>query len=227
MTGARALLLDYGGVLTPSVGRMFRDFERHHDLPKGTIFRAVAEAYGSGGDDSPIARLERGELPRPAFERELSAVLAAQGFEVPAEGLVDRLHGRMAPSGPLWDATRIAREAGIRTGIVSNSWGDGGYPADLMDAYFDTVVISAEVGLRKPDPAIWLLACDRLGLSPGECVFVDDLQRNLDVAAELGMATVLSDRDVERVLRDLSRALGVDVTAARRAPEDPASRQDP
>lgn len=218
MTRPAALLLDYGGVLTPSVGRMFRDFERLHELPKGTIFRAVGAAYGDGGADSAIARLERGELAREDFERELAASLAAEGHDVPAEGLIDRLHGRMRPRGRLWGAVRLARDAGIRTGLLSNSWGVGGYPTDLFDRYFDDVVISAAVGLRKPDEAIWRLACERLQVEPAECVFVDDLQRNLDVAAGLGMATVLSDTDVDGVLKRLSDALGVDVTGAEDLP---------
>lgn len=214
MTRPAALLLDYGGVLTPSVGRMFRDFEQSHELPKGTIFRAVGAAYGDGGSDSAIARLERGELAREDFERELAATLAAEGHDVPAEGLVHRLHGRMRPQGRLWGAVRLAREAGIRTGLLSNSWGVDGYPTDLFDRYFDDVVISAAVGLRKPDEAIWHLACERLEVDPAECVFVDDLQRNLDIAAGLGMRTVLSDADVDGVLQRLSDALGVDVTGA-------------
>jgi len=212
---ADALILDFGGVLTPSVGRMFRNFERTHDLPKGTIFEAVARAYGDGGDDSPIAQLERGELAVPVFERQLADSLSAAGHHVPADGLVERLHGRLAPSGPLWDAARIARAAGIRTGVLSNSWGVDTYPDALMERFFDDVVISAAVGLRKPDPAIWHLACDRLDVAPDRCVFVDDLQRNLDVASSLGMATVLSAGDMADVLARLSEALDVDVTGAR------------
>jgi putative hydrolase of the HAD superfamily len=212
---ADALILDFGGVLTPSVGRMFRDFERAHDLPKGTIFEAVARAYGDGGDDSPIARLERGELAVPDFERQLAGSLATAGHEVPADGLVERLHGRLEPSGPLWDATRIARDAGIRTGVLSNSWGVDSYPDGLMARFFDDVVISAAVGLRKPDPAIWQLACQRLDVAPERCVFVDDLQRNLDVASSLRMTTVLAAGNMADVLARLSDALGVDVTRAR------------
>jgi putative hydrolase of the HAD superfamily len=212
---ADALILDFGGVLTPSVGRMFRDFERAHGLPKGTIFEAVARAYGDGGDSSAIAQLERGEMAVPDFERQLADSLAAAGHEVPADGLVERLHGRLAPSGRLWDATLIARDAGIRTGVLSNSWGVDSYPEALMGRFFDDVVISAAVGLRKPDPAIWYLACDRLEASPDRCVFVDDLQRNLDVASSLGMATVLAAGDMTDVLVRLTDALGVDVTGAR------------
>lgn len=211
---AQGLVLDYGGVLTPSVGRMFRDFEQAHDLPRGTLFEVVAAAYGDGGDDSEIGRLERGELAVDEFEVHLAAALAERGYDVPSDGLAGRIHGQMVPAGRLWDATRIARRAGIRTALLSNSWGVDGYPSDLFDDHFDVVVISAAVGIRKPDPAIWHLTCERLGVGPGACVFVDDLERNLAVARSLGMVGILADADTDRVLADLTLALGVDVTGA-------------
>lgn len=212
---ARALLLDFGGVLTPSVGRQFRDFERAHDLPRGTIFAAVAEAYGAGGDDSDIARLERGEVPTPEFEAALADTFGRHGFHVPAEGLIRRLFAGMRPHGRLWDATRRLREAGVRTGVLSNSWGEGVYPGeDLFAAHFDDVVISAQVGLRKPDPAIFHLAAERLGVPLEASVFVDDLDRNVAVARDLGLVAIHHDGDEVRVLAALSDAFGVDVTDA-------------
>lgn len=211
---ARGLVLDFGGVLTPSVGRMFRDFERAHELPKGTIFRAVAEAYGDGGDDGAIGRLERGVLSVAEFEQQLAASLAAQGHAVPSDGLVAHLHADMRPAGRLWGATRIARAAGVRTALLSNSWGDTDYPAGLLEDHFDVVVISGEVGIRKPDPRIWTMTCERLGLDAEDCVFVDDLERNLEVARSLGMQGVLCDADVDAVLARLTALLGVDVTGA-------------
>ena len=210
----RALLLDFGGVLTPSVGRQFRDFEVDHDLPKGTVFRAVADAYGSGGDDSDIARLERGELPTAEFELRLAAGFAEQGVEVAAEGLVARLFARMTPGGRMWDATRRLRASGVVTAVLSNSWGVDAYPTDLMAGYFDDVVISAEVGLRKPDPAIFRLAADRLDVDVASCLFVDDLDLNVDAARALGMSGIHHDGDEDRVLAELTDAFGVDVTDA-------------
>lgn len=212
---ARGLLLDFGGVLTSSVGRMFRAFEDDHALPKGTIFGIVRSAYGDGGADSEIARLERGELDTTVFDRALADRLAAAGHDVPADGLTRRLFAAMHPDGRLWDATRRLRDAGVRTGVLSNSWGEGVYPgAELFGTCFDTVVISAEVGLRKPDPAIYRLAAERLDLPPGACVFVDDLDTNVEVARSLGMVGVHHDGDEDRVLAALTEAFGIDVTGA-------------
>lgn len=212
--GTRGLLLDYGGVLTPSVGRQFRDFERAEGLPKGTIFRIMADAYGAGGDDSEIARLERGESSIAEFEQRLARALAAAGHEVQPDGLVARLFTRMGPSGRLWGAARLVRDRGVRTGLLSNSWGTEGYPSDLLDAHFDTVVVSAEVGMRKPDPDVFGLAAERLGVPLDQCVFVDDLDLNVAAAREAGMTAVHHDGDEDRVLAEVSAALGVDVTEA-------------
>jgi epoxide hydrolase-like predicted phosphatase len=82
------------------------------------------------------------------------------------------------------------RLAGVRTALCSNSWGTDGYPRDDFGELFDVVVISGEVGLRKPDPAIYQLTAERLGLPPGECVFVDDLAANVRGAAASGMCGI-------------------------------------
>lgn len=210
----RALLLDFGGVLTPSVGRQFRDFEVDHDLPKGTIFRAMAQAYGSGGDDSDIGRLERGDLATADFEVRLAATFADHGFEMEAGGLIARLFTRMAPGGRIWDAARRLRRAGIITAVLSNSWGVDAYPRELLAEHFDDAVISAEVGVRKPDPAIFHLAAQRIDVAVQECVFIDDLDLNVEAAAALGMTAIHHDGDEDRVLAALSDAFGIDVTSA-------------
>lgn len=211
----RALLLDFGGVLTPSVGRQFRDFEVDHDLPRGTIFRAMAEAYGTGGDDSDIARLERGDLATVEFEARLAASFADHGFTIAADGLIARLFARMEPWGRMWDATRRLHAAGVATAVLSNSWGEGVYPADdLLTRYFDDVVISSQVGLRKPDPAIFRLAAERLDVDVEACVFVDDLDLNVEAARALGMTGIHHDGNEDRVLAELTAAFGVDVTDA-------------
>ena len=207
----RALLLDFGGVLTPSVGRQFRDFEQDHDLPQGTVFRAVGEAYGDGGEDSDIARLERGELATAEFERSLAAGFAHNGFDVPAEGLIARLFTRMRPGGSIWDASQRLRAAGVRTGLLSNSWGVDAYPTELLDDHFDDVVISAEVGLRKPDPAIFALAARRLEVDVTACVFVDDLDLNVEAARAVGMRGIHHTGDEAAVLTALADAFGVDL----------------
>src|SRR5690606_13499370 len=124
-------------------------------------------------------------------------------------GIAERLFAHAGPDEAMIGAVAAARRAGIRTGLVSNSWGDALiYDRDRFPELFDTWVISHEVGLRKPDPAIYRLAADRLGVPPEACVFVDDLGGNLKPAAQLGMATI-KHVDAAETIAQLEELLGV------------------
>ncbi len=96
--------------------------------------------------------------------------------------------------------------------MLSNSWGEDRYDSAMLAELFDAWVISGEVGLRKPDPAIYELAAERLGLAPDACVFVDDLPGNLKPALALGMATVLHRGDAAATLAEAGEHLGVRLT---------------
>ena len=130
---------------------------------------------------------------------------------MPAEGLIARLFTRMRPGGRIWEASQRLRDAGIATGLLSNSWGVDAYPTELLEEHFDDVVISAEVGIRKPDPAIFRLAAQRLDVALDACVFVDDLDLNVEAARALGMQAIHHDGDEDRVLAELAEAFGVDL----------------
>ena len=121
-----------------------------------------------------------------------------------------RLFGGMQPDHAMLDGVRTARRAGVRTGMLSNSWGADRYPHELLGELFDAWVISGEVGLRKPDPAIYSLAAERLGLTPHDCVLVDDLPGNLKPARAMGMATV-RHTTAEESIPQLEELLGVRV----------------
>jgi epoxide hydrolase-like predicted phosphatase len=96
----------------------------------------------------------------------------------------------------------------VKTGLISNSWGVKRYNRDLLAQLFDGVVISGEVGIRKPSRRIYVMGAEAIGLRPEECVFVDDLEFNLAPARELGMA-VVHHTDVDRTVPELERLLGV------------------
>ena len=203
MTVRSGLIVDYGGVLTTDVFASFRAFCEEEGLEPETVrehFRDNPDARGL------LHALEVGELSEAEYEPELAAVLG-----VSPEGLVDRLFGGMQPNLEMIEGVRTARRAGVRTGLLSNSWGDDRYDRAQLAELFDAWVISAEVGLRKPDPAIYELAAERLGLEPPACVFVDDLGGNLKPAAALGMATVLHGGDTEATLRRAGTLLGVNL----------------
>ncbi len=205
--GPRALLLDYGGVLTAPVAGSFARFEEELGMPAGRSFALLVGASRTSGG-GPIGALERGELSVQGFDAELRRLLAEDGYHVPGDrSLLAGLLAAMEPDGRLWELPVAARRAGLKTGLLSNSWGLSAYPFDLLRAHFDDLVISAEVGLRKPDPAIYRLAAERLRIAPEECVFIDDLERNVEVARDLGMIGIVHQGDDEATIAACLSAL--------------------
>jgi len=195
------LLVDFGGVLTTNVFDAFADFCRAEGLAPDTVrdrFMTDPEARGLLGD------LETGRIDEAEFEPRFAALLGLER----AEGLIDRLFAGMVPEPAMLDAVRAARRGGVRTGLLSNSWGQERYDRATLEELFDTVVISGEVGMRKPSPEIYALAAERLGREPERIVFVDDLPGNLKPAREIGMATVLH-RDAGATVAELEQHLGV------------------
>ena len=189
------LLVDFGGVLTSNVFDSFAEFCCDEGLPPDTVrdrFMEDREARDL------LGALETGRLSDAEFEVAFAALLGVE----PAQGLIGRLFARMRPDERMFDGVAAARRAGIRTGLVSNSWGEQGYDRTRFAELFDAVVISGEIGIRKPAPEIYTLAAERLGCEPARCVFVDDLAGNLKPAREIGMATVLH-RDAETTLAEL------------------------
>jgi putative hydrolase of the HAD superfamily len=200
-TRYRGLLVDFGGVLTTSVIEAFKAFCTSEGLEPDAVFQRLTE---SAEARRLVVELECGRIEEASFEPAFAGILG-----VAPEGLIDRLYAGSRPVPALAEAVLAARRAGIRTGLLSNSWGEGRYQRDRFGELFDAVVISGEVGLRKPDPAIYLLAARSLGLEPAACVFVDDFFVNLEPAEELGMATVLHDNDPGRTIAVLEELLGV------------------
>lgn len=193
-------MVDYGGVLTTSVFESFRAFCLAEGLEAGALGGLLL-----GSDDllAEAHRLELGQLEEAEFETLLAARLG-----VGAEGLLGRLFALSGPDEAMLGAVAAARRAGLPTGLLSNSWGLSLYPFETLAPLFDALVVSGEVGLRKPQPEIYLLAAERLGLAPGECVFVDDLRTNTTGARAVGMAGVLH-RGAEGTIAELERLFGV------------------
>ncbi|HEY4826710.1 MAG TPA: HAD family phosphatase [Solirubrobacteraceae bacterium] len=196
----RGLLVDWGGVLTTDVFASFRAFCELEGLEPDALASAFRNDPASR---QALIAFETGVLPQEEFEAELAPMLG-----VTAAGLIERLFAGSAADEAMIEGVRRARGAGVRTGLVSNSWGTSRYPRELLAELFDGVVISGEVGIRKPSPEIYALGAERIGVETEACVFVDDLPFNLTPAAELGMATV-HHRDAEETLTELERLLGV------------------
>ncbi len=203
-----ALIVDYGGVLTTALSDTVGPWMRTERVPPETFGELMREWLGDGVDHSPAHDLETGRISLVEFERLLVERLRrADGSALVAEGLLARMFAGFRAAPGMFGVLRRAREHGLRTALLSNSWG-GEYERDGWDDLFDAVVISGEVGLRKPDAEIYLLTADRLGIDPRRCVFVDDLAINVRGAARAGMVGV-HHTDLESTVAELEALFGV------------------
>ena len=197
------LLVDYGGVLTTNVWDSFRAFCEAEGIDREEVRKAFR---GNPEARALLRRLEAGELNEQTFAPLFGPIIGVR--EDRYEGLVDRLFAGMQPEPAMIEALRRARGAGLKTGLISNSWGRGRYDRDSFGELFDGVVISGEVGLYKPQAEIFQLGAERVGLEPAECVFVDDLRENCEGAEAVGMTAVLH-RGADQTLERLEELLGV------------------
>jgi putative hydrolase of the HAD superfamily len=212
----RALIVDYGGVLTSPLQDTMHSWCEDDEIDLAAFRRVIGEwlgtSYGSEAGTNPMHALERGEIAIPDFERELARRLTTHdGRPVEAEGLLGRMFAGFQPQRPMFDAVRRARGHGLKTGLLSNSWGVD-YPREEWDEVFDAVVISGEVGMRKPEPAIYRRAAELLEVAPAECVFVDDLGPNVKGAVGVGMVGV-KFVDAEQAIHELEALFGLDLHA--------------
>ncbi len=196
----RGLLVDYGGVLTTNLFESFQAFCEQADIEPSAVRRLFREDRGAR---DLLIGLETGRIAEEEFEPRFAGILG-----VPAEGLIDRLFAGSRPDDAMQTAVMRAREAGIRTGLISNSWGTRRYDRAQLAELFDGVVISGEVGIRKPSPEIYTLGAEAIGVEPAACVFVDDLPFNLKPAVQLGMATI-HHISTEETVTELEALFGV------------------
>ncbi|GAA2761901.1 MULTISPECIES: HAD family hydrolase [Streptomyces] len=196
-----AVLVDFGGVITSSVLRAFTEFGASLGgdprLPLDLLSR-----------DQPsrtlLADHECGRIDAAAFERGFAERLRVHGAEVSAEGLTARMQAGMSIDRDMLALLGEVRAAGHPVALVSNAFGTGTYDGVDLTAVADAVVISSEVGIRKPSRRIYAIACERLGIDPEEAVMIDDLRQNLDGAARIGIGGVLhtSAADTRRQLAE-------------------------
>jgi epoxide hydrolase-like predicted phosphatase len=198
----QGLLVDFGGVLTTNIWESFDAFCENEGLERGTVL----ELFRGDGEALALLRsLERGAVTDGEFENDFGEILGVQ-----PEGLIDRLFGGLAPEQSMIDAVSAARAAGVRTGLITNSWGTGIYERAPL-RIFDATVISGDVGLHKPQPEIYELGAERIGVEPAACVFVDDLRENVAGAEAVGMSAILH-RNPAETIRELERLLGIAIT---------------
>jgi putative hydrolase of the HAD superfamily len=210
VSAIEAVVSDFGGVLTTPLFETFAALNEEDDLDAGAMgaaLRRIAERDGA----HPLHELERGRMS----ERDFLAAIAAQlredlGRDVEMHTFAERYFAHLQPNEPMIAFLRELRERGYRLAMLTNNvreW-EARWRAMLpVDELFEVVVDSAFVGMRKPDPAIYRLTCERLGVAPERCLFVDDVAVNCETAAALGMTAVLF-RSSEQAIAEMREALG-------------------
>jgi putative hydrolase of the HAD superfamily len=212
-TTFRAVFFDFGGVVLSSPFEAFNEYERANGLPADLIRRVNA----TNPDDNAWAQLERNAVPFDEFCERFEAECRALGHTVDARGVMALLAGTVRPA--MVDAIRACKAAGLITACLTNNFVSWTEPSTRADhdavqevlGLFDHVVESSRVGVRKPDPHFYDLACELAQVSPDEVVFLDDLGVNLKPARALGMTTIkVGDPTV--ALQELSQLLGIPLT---------------
>lgn len=208
-----AVIFDFGGVITASPFEAFNRLEAERGLPRDFIRRVNS----TNPDSNAWALFERAEIDAATFDRLFAAEAAALGHDLDGASVLAVLSGAIRPA--MVDALDRLKGAGYRLACITNNvpTGHGAGMArsgDRRDAYeqvfarFEQVIESSKAGVRKPDPLIYLMMCERLGLAPAACVYLDDLGINCKPAAQLGMAAI-KVTSAEQALRELGGLLGL------------------
>lgn len=203
-----ALVVDYGGVLTTPLAQTMAAWLQAEGVSPELFGNLMREWLAEGVSPNPAHELETGRLPPVEFERLLAQRLRHPDGTGPlADGLLARMFAGFRAAPGMFGVLRNARRHGLRTALLSNSWGSE-YDRRGWDELFDAVVISGEVGLRKPDREIYLLTARRLGVHPRQCVFVDDLPVNVRGGAAAGMVGV-QHTSLDTTVDELEALFGV------------------
>ncbi len=210
----RAVLWDFGGVISSSPFEAFNRYEAARGLPHGFIRSVNAR----NPDGNAWALIERSEIDAAEFDTRFAAEARALGHEVRGADVLALLAGELRPR--VVSALDRCKAEGLAIGCITNNANIGHGPGMTANperaaefaavmARFDHVIESSKAGVRKPDPRIYQMMCDHLGLAPTQCVYLDDLGINCKPAAALGMTAIKVNGETQ-ALADLGAVLGID-----------------
>ena len=211
----QAVIFDFGGVFTTSPVQNFAAYEKANGLPE----RFIGSVIKTRINDGAFARYERAEISREEFNRTFADETRAAGFEVDGETLLSMLSLDLYPE--MIDALQRIKAAQFKTGCITNNMASHNSQAMMADAaalaavdevfaLFDHVIESSKAGVRKPEPRIYEMMCEQLGVAPRDCVFIDDLGVNLKPARAMGMTTVKAPfGNVTPAIRELYALLDI------------------
>jgi putative hydrolase of the HAD superfamily len=208
----RAVIWDFGGVFTTSPFDAFSRYERERGLPTDIIRRINS----ANPDTNAWARIERAEVDAATFDALFAAEAKALGFDIPGRDVLALLSGDLRPRVV---AAFRACKARFKVGCITNNAPTGkgagmsssaGKAREIAEVFslFDHVIESSKAGVRKPDPRIYQMMCDAIGVEPSQCVYLDDLGINLKPARDMGMATIKVVSE-DQLLADLAMAVGL------------------
>jgi epoxide hydrolase-like predicted phosphatase len=205
------VITDFGGVLTTPLFAAFSGVQEAHGISMEALGTAMWRATQERGEN-PLFALERGEITEAAFLGVLGDALEADlGRPVEMHDFAERYFAMLEPNEPMLAYLSGLRSRGVRLAMLTNNvreW-ETRWRAMVpeIEATYEVIVDSAFVGMRKPDPAIYSLTLERLGLAPSACVFVDDIDVNCDAAREVGLHAV-HFRDTEQAVAEIEALLG-------------------
>jgi len=200
----KAVIFDLGGVVLESPLHAIARFESDRGIPEGFLNRVVRET----GNEGPWARLERGELDRASFFTLFDEACSARGHLLPTADVMEAIAESSSPRPVMVEALRQLRRHGLITAALTNNWAHDGRDRHQLRPLFDHFIESSVVGIRKPDPAIYELTFEQIGVEPQDTVFLDDIGGNLKPARAMGVATIKVD-EAEQAIEDLEGVLGL------------------
>ncbi|MTB88150.1 HAD family phosphatase [Aeromicrobium senzhongii] len=203
----RAVLFDFGGVLTTSVFESFARCSLEISGDPDLLLQVVAQDEAAS---AALVEHECGRIEDEEFEAAVARALAARGVEIEPDGLIAAMQRGLERDVAMRTAVERLREHGVAVALVSNSLGRDCYTGHDLDELFDVQVISGREGVRKPSRALYRIACERLDVSPAEALMVDDLAINVRAAHALGLGGVVH-RSAERTIGHLADLLSLPV----------------
>lgn len=204
-----AVICDFGGVLTTPIAAAFARVQETAGIPLDALGRAMA-AVGAQDGANPLHELECGRMTEERFMARLGEAIAADlGRPVAMHTFSEQYFAHLETNHKMLALLASVRDRGLRTAMLTNNvreWEPRWRAMLPVDELFELVIDSAFVGLRKPDPAIYTLTCERLGVAPTACLFIDDFAENCAAARALGMRAVRFE-DTAQAIADVERAL--------------------
>jgi putative hydrolase of the HAD superfamily len=206
-----AVIWDFGGVFTTSPFEAFARYETERGIPVGTIRKINSTNH----EHNAWAQFEQSKVDIDGFDKLFAREAAALGHAIPGRDVLPLLAGDFRPE--VIEALRRVKAASLKTGCITNNMphnaaggtaaGRSLYAREIMEQ-FDVVIESAKIGIRKPNPRIYEMMCEQLGVVADKCVFLDDLGGNLKPAKAMGMTTIKVETGAQAIA-ELEAATGL------------------